>query len=90
MASYEEAACFFNTLGDITTVDSCASKAASVRIVRQELSCTLCWGNARMNDRSPVSVARSVERVFMPGLKRAVNEARDVEFRPFRGQRPVV
>ena len=49
-----------------------------MRIVRQELSCTLCWGNARMNDRSPVSVARSAERVFMPGLKRAVDEARDV------------
>ena len=27
---------------------SCASKAAFVRIVRQELSCALCQGNARM------------------------------------------
>ena len=53
------------------------SKAAFVRIVHQELSCTLCQGNACMYDRSVLLVASGVGRVFMPGLDRAVDEAED-------------
>ena len=48
----KEAARFLNDLGDVAAANGCASYDAFVRIVRQELSCALCWGNARMYDRS--------------------------------------
>ena len=40
--------------------------------------CALCRGNGRMYDRSLISVARGVGRVFSPGLDTAVDEAGDV------------
>ena len=51
--------------------------------LRQELSCALCKGNARMYGRSLLTLARGVRRGFMPGLERAIDEAGDVFFRPF-------
>ena len=74
----KEAARFLNDLGDVAAADGCASKEAFVRTVRQELSCALCRGNARMYDRSLSSVARGVGRGFSPGLDTAVDEAGDV------------
>ena len=57
----KEAARFFNDLGDVAAVDGCVSKDTFVRIVDQELSCALCKGNARIYDRSLISVARGLE-----------------------------
>jgi hypothetical protein len=74
----KDAARFLNDLGDVAAADGCASKEAFVRTVRQELSCALCRGNARMYDRSLISVARGVGRGFSPGLDTAVDEAGDV------------
>ena len=74
----KEAARFLNDFGDVAPADGCASKDAFIRIVRQELSCALCWGNARLYDRSLISVAYGVGKGFSPGLDRAVDEAGDV------------
>ena len=71
----KEAARFLN---DLAAADGCASKDTFVRIVRQDLSCALRKGNARMYDRSLISVARGVGRGFSPGLDTAVDEAGDV------------
>ena len=49
LAGWEKVARFLNDLGDVA-VESCASKAAFVRMVCQELNCALCSGNARMYD----------------------------------------
>ena len=38
----------------------------------------VCKGNARMYDRSLLTLARGVGRGFMPGLERAIDEAGDV------------
>ena len=73
----KEAARLLNDLGDVAA-DGCASKDTFVRIVRQELSCALCKGNAQLYDRSLISVARGVGRGFSPGLDTAVDEAGDV------------
>ena len=72
----KEAARFLDDVGDVAAADSCASKDTFVRIVRQELSCALCRGDARMYDNSRISVARGVG--FSLGLDRAVDEAGDV------------
>ena len=63
----KEAAQFLNDLGDVAAADSCASKDTFVRIIRRELSCALCRGNARMYDRSLISVARVVGGVSRLG-----------------------
>ena len=65
-------------LGDVAASDGYVSKSVFVRTVRQELSCTLCKGNARMYDRSLHAPARGVGRGFMPGLERTIDEAGDV------------
>ena len=68
-------------LTDLSVVDAAngrASKAAIVRIVLQELSCTLCWGNARMHDRSLIFVAHGAGSAFMPSSGRVVDEAGEV------------
>ena len=46
--------------------DGCASKSAFVRTIQQELSCVLCKGNARMYDRSLLTLARGVGGVLCP------------------------
>ena len=63
---------------EVAALHGCASKSAFERTVRQELSCTLCKGNARMYDRSLLTLARGVGRGFMPGLDRPIDEAGDV------------
>ena len=40
------------TLGKIAASDGCAATSAYVKTVWQGLRSALCWGNARMNDRS--------------------------------------
>ena len=47
-----------------------------------KLSCALCRGNARMCDRSVISVVRGVGSGFMPGLGRAVDTGGNVQSRP--------
>ena len=74
----KDAVRFLNALGDVAASDGCASKSAFVRTVRQELSCVLCKGNARMYDRSLFALTWNVGRGFVPGLERAVDEACDV------------
>ena len=74
----KDASRFLNDLGEVAASDGCASKSAFVRTVRQELSCALCKGNARMYDRSLLTLARGVGRGFVPGLERAIDEAGDV------------
>ena len=74
----KEAARLLNDLGDVAAADGCASKDTFARTVRQEFSCALCKGNARMYDRSIISVARAVGRGFSPGLDRAIDEAGNV------------
>ena len=74
----KDAARFLHDLGAVTASDGCASNSAFVRTVRQELSCTLCKGNARVYDRSLLTLARGVGRSFLPGLERAIDKAGDV------------
>ena len=44
----KDASRFLNDLGGVAASDGCASKSAFVWRVRQDLSCALCKGNARM------------------------------------------
>ena len=60
---------------DVVAADGCASKAAFVRFVRQELRRALCQGNTRVYDRSLISVASGVEMVVMSELERAMDGA---------------
>ena len=76
--SRKEEARFLDDLGEVATANACASKAAFVRMVRRELSFTLCPGNACMSNRSLISIAQDVGRGFMPELARVVDEAGDV------------
>ena len=73
----KDASRFLNDLGEVAASDGCASKSAFMRTVRQELSCALCKGNARMYDRCLLTLARSVGRGLMPGLETAIDEAGD-------------
>ena len=73
-----DASRILNDPGEVAASDGRASLSAFVRTVRQELSCVLCKGNARMYDRSLLTLARGVGRGFMPGLERAIDEAGDV------------
>ena len=43
--------------------------------------CALCLGSACIYDRFLISVERGVERGFMPGIERVVDQAGDVDFR---------
>ena len=72
----KDAARFLNDIGEVAA--SHGSKSAFARTVRQELSCALCKGNARMYDRTLFTLARGVGRGFMLGLHRAIDEAGDV------------
>ena len=75
----KDAARFLSDLDDVATSDGCTSQFALVRTVRQELSCALCRGNARMYNQSLLALARGAGRGFMPGLEWAVDvEAGDV------------
>ena len=57
--------------------------SALVRTVRQELGCSLCRGNTLVYERSLLALALGDGRDFMRGLERALDEAGDVQFRPF-------
>ena len=78
MSNGKDASRFLNDLGEVAASDGCPSKSAFVRTVRQELSSALCRGNARMYDRSLLTLVQGVGRGFMPGLERAINEVGDV------------
>ena len=73
-----DASRILNDPGEVAASDGRASLSAFVRTVRQELSCVLCKGNARMYNQSLLMLARGVGRGFMPGLERAIDEAGDV------------
>ena len=71
-----ELARLLSDLSEVAAFDGCARKSAIMRTVRQELSCTMCLGNA--HDRSLLAFDQGVGRGFLPGLERAVDEADDV------------
>ena len=59
-----EAARFLSELGDAAAARGRVVKADFVRFAREELSCALCRGNARLYSRSLHELARVVGRVF--------------------------
>ena len=54
-------------LGDLVAQGGRVSKAAFVRRVRQELSCALCRGNARMYCKSLSRIAVNIGSNYWPG-----------------------
>ena len=55
-----------------------------LKVASHRTSCyTSCKGNARMYDRFLFALTRCVWRDLMPGLESAIDEAGDVQFRPF-------
>ncbi len=73
-----QAAGFLSQLGDVAAAGGRVSKSAFVRTAREELSCALARGNARMYGRAMAIVARSVGRAFLPGAAAATAAAGDV------------
>jgi hypothetical protein len=71
MESYGRMGCaasrLLSELGDLVAQGSRVSKAAFVRRVRQELSCALCRGNARMYYKSLSRVAMNIGSNYWPG-----------------------
>ena len=60
---------FLSSLDEVAASSGCASKSVFVRMVRQESSCVLCQGNARMYDQSELALARYVGRDFVLGME---------------------
>ncbi len=62
---------FLSELGDVASAgaNGLVSRAAFVRGARQELSCALCRGNARLYHESMFAIARAVGRSFLPGCE---------------------
>ena len=73
-----EASRFLSDLGDIAASDGRLRKATFVRSVRQELSCALCRGNGGMYFHSTFSIARAVDRQFVPGCACPIDESGEV------------
>ena len=73
-----EASRFLSDLGDIAASDGRSRKAALVQSVRQELSCALCRGNGGMCFDSTFSIARTVDRQFLPGCESPIDESGEV------------
>ena len=66
---------FLSELGAVAALDGRVSKAAFVRFARQELSCTLCKGNAGVYASSLFSIAQSAGRNFQPGCAVPMEDA---------------
>lgn len=71
----QAAATILSDLGALAAADRHVSKAAFVRTARQELSCTLCKGNAGIYASSLFSVAECAGRNFQPGLDVPLEDA---------------